>query len=138
MSHVLPALALAASLAAAACSPGGTGAVTVTGSFSGEATAGAELDISVMGCPFETPPAYSATGIVSEDGAYGEVAGIEAGDWCVQTFIDMVPDDGVAPIKGRDATVALDAGVRSIPVRVRSGEATQIAVTFEVSDGGAE
>jgi hypothetical protein len=133
------ALSLPVFFVLAGCSSsGGTGALAVTGSFDGEASAAAELDIVVMECPFKMPPVYSGNGVVAEGGAHGEVAGIEAGQWCVQTFIDMDPEDGLMPVQGLDATAALDAGAQSIPVSIRSGETTEITVAFEVAGGDAD
>jgi len=132
---VLLAGVLAASIAS--CGGGGdgkgTGAVEVVGAFSGDATPGASVPIVITGCPLEMPPEYSGSGTIAGGQAQGIVDGIPAGGWCVLTYVDMDPEDGLMPVVGLDATMVLPAGDQSIPVTVTAGKTATVTVDFEVA-----
>jgi len=115
-----------------------TGSVEVKGTWDGNLPAEASLPMVVTGCPLEMPPAYSAAGTVKNGQAHGIVKGIAPGDWCLLTYVDMNPDDGLMPVSGTDVTVKLEPGAKSIPVTVQAAETTTVDVTFVAPGGDAD
>lgn len=117
---------------------GGTaGAIEVTGTWGGAQPEGVTLKTAVFPCPWTMPPTYSdldGTIDPGTGGVHGLVEGIEPGPWCVMAYVDMNPDDGLAPVEGTDAVNAtgLENGSGAIPVEVAAGETEVMELTFAI------
>lgn len=113
------------------------GSVLVTGFWDGAQPDGVNFDVAVFPCPFTMPPEKASlnnpvdpnTGAVT-----GLVSEVPPGEWCVMAYIDMDPNDGLAPVKGTDALNATgqenDQG--AIPIIVTSDKTTELALTFAI------
>jgi hypothetical protein len=117
---------------------GGTlGAIDLTGNWDGAIPDGATFKTAVFECPFTMPPTYSdLDGTINLDtgDVHGLVEGIEPGTWCLMAYLDMDPDDGLAPVAGLDAVNATGAENENgaIAVDVVAGEVVPIELVFEM------
>jgi hypothetical protein len=116
---------------------GDLGAIEVTGNWGGAIPEGATFKTAVFECPFTMPPINSdLDGVVDLDtgDVHGLVEGIEPGTWCLMAYIDMDPDDGLAPVPGLDAVNATGGENENgaIEVAVEAGETTAVPLVFEV------
>ena len=113
-----------------------TGTVSVTGNFDGSAPEGSALRVSVFECPFAMPPDYFFEGTWdSETGAVeASQDDVDPGDWCLMAYIDIDPDDGLAPMDGLDPVNATgeENSDGAIPITVVAGETTAVDLTFEI------
>jgi len=113
------------------------GAIEVTGNWDGAQPDGVTFDVAVFECPFTMPPAYfNYDGTIDADtgDVHAVLDEIPPGEWCLMAFIDMVPDDGLAPVPGTDAVNATGAENESgaIALDVVAGETTTVNLVFEV------
>ncbi|HUU22302.1 MAG TPA: hypothetical protein VM389_07170 [Phycisphaerae bacterium] len=115
-------------------SPDGT--VEVTGNWDGAAPAGTGFRVSLFACPFSMPPDYFQQGTFDADS--GEVdaviSEVEPGEWCLMAYVDMDPDDGLAPVGGLDAVNASgdENEWGAIPLEVTAGQTTAIDLVFAI------
>ena len=134
----------AALFAAMGCGGGGDGgdddtlgAIEVTGNWNGATPDGVMFDVAVFACPFTMPP-ESFPQSPEIDAASGDVhdlvEDVSPGEWCLMAYIDMDPDDGLAPVAGLDAVNATGAenANGAIALDVVAGEITPIDLVFEL------
>ena len=92
--------------------------------------------MAVFPCPFSMPPEYFAEG--DYDAASGDVhalvSDVEPGEWCLMAYVDMDPEDGLAPAEGIDAIN--DTGDENsngaLAVDVVAGETTPLDLSFAI------
>jgi hypothetical protein len=117
---------------------GGTlGAIEVTGNWDGAQPDGVTFDVAVFACPFTMPPTYyNGDGTIDADtgDVHALLGEIEPGGWCLMAYVDMNPDDGLAPVPGTDAVNATgeENANGAIAVDVVAGETTAIELVFEI------
>ena len=141
VNHLLYLLLMASTGLSSACDDAGTsedelpGSVEATGIWDGAQPAGVNFDVAVFECPFSMPPKKASLDnpVDPETGAVsGIVEDIEPGEWCVMAYIDMNPEDGLAPVKGTDAInhTGQENEDGAIPIIVESGRATTLQLEF--------
>jgi len=116
---------------------GEPGEIHANGIWDGDQPDGVNFDVAVFECPFTMPPDKASldnavdpdTGAVS-----GLVEDVSPGKWCVMAYIDMVPDDGLAPIQGIDATntTGKENANGAIPITVTANQTTELELTFAI------
>lgn len=117
-------------------SDGDLGAVEVTGNYDGTAPEGSALRVSLFECPFAMPPDYFFEG--TWNSGTGDVEAtqddVDPGDWCLMAYIDIDPDDGLAPVDGLDPVNATgdENSNGAIPITVVAGETTTLDLVFEI------
>ncbi len=114
-----------------------TGAIELTGNWDGDKPDGVGFDVAVFACPFTMPPESfptSPTIDTTTGDVYALVEDVPPGEWCVMAYIDMIPDDSLAPVSGVDALNATgqENEYGAIPVEVVAGETTALPLTFAV------
>ena len=113
------------------------GAIELTGNWDGAIPDGATFKTAVFECPFSMPPVYSDLDGTIDPGT-GDVHGlleeIEPGAWCLMAYVDMNPDDGLAPVAGTDAVNATGEENESgaLEVDVAAGETTVVDLIFQI------
>ncbi len=114
-----------------------TGTVHVTGSYQGTLAGSPNLRVSMFPCPFQMPPKYYFEG--TYDAASGAVEAtqedVEPGEWCLMAYIDVNPDDGLAPVVGLDPQNAGNGenANGAVPVTVTAGQTTEVALSFALA-----
>jgi hypothetical protein len=117
---------------------GTTGAIELSGNWAGDKPDGVSFQVAMFACPFTMPPSYYSDDDGTIDLATGDVhlliQDIEPGEWCIMAYIDMLPDDGLMPVDGLDATTTtgLENANGAIPVQVVAGETTTVALAFAI------
>jgi|GEM_PF-7098812 len=118
------------------------GTLEVSGEWAGELPENARLVLIVMECPFIMPPQYDSIGEIVDGVASGSIEGVEPGEWCLQTYIDVDPEDGLMPKYGYDITlVPEEEGDQSVAFEIEAGKITTVEVQFELvedSDGDVD
>jgi hypothetical protein len=112
------------------------GTVQVTGTWDGGAPAGTGFRVSLFECPFAMPPDYFMQGTF--DPGTGDVAAtipeVEPGPWCLMAYVDMDPDDGLAPVSGLDPVNATgdENEWGALPIEVVAGQTTTVDLGFAI------
>jgi hypothetical protein len=113
------------------------GAIEVNGSWDGAQPDGVTFKTAVFACPFTMPPEYSdLDGTIDPDtgDVHGLVEEIDPGEWCLMAYVDMSPDDGLAPVPGTDAVNATgeENANGAIALDVAAGETTIVDLIFQI------
>jgi hypothetical protein len=113
------------------------GAIEVTGNWDGAQPDGVTFDVAVFECPFTMPPTYYC-GDGTIDAGTGDVHAlleeIEPGEWCLMAYVDMISDDGLAPVSGTDAVNATgeENANGAIAIDVIAGETATVDLIFQI------
>jgi hypothetical protein len=112
------------------------GTVEVAGDWDGDAPEGTGFRVSLFACPFNMPPDYFQEG--EFDPASGDVEAVipevEPGEWCLMAYVDMDPEDGLAPVDGLDAVNATgdENEWGAISIEVVAGQTTAVDLVFAI------
>jgi hypothetical protein len=112
------------------------GAVEVSGAWDGAAPDSAGFRVAIFECPFTMPPDLFVEG--DYDPQSGQVQAlapeVEPGQWCLMAYVDMDPEDGLAPVDGLDAVndTGQENASGAIPIEVQAGQTTSLELDFAI------
>ncbi len=111
------------------------GTVEVSGSWAGAFPEGAFFRVFFFGCLLSMPPNYYFDSPIAENGDVLAIQEeVDAGEWCLMAYVDMDPDDGLAPVVGLDPvnTTGDENDEGALMIHVVTGETTVVPLTFDI------